>query len=51
VRSGPLIPQLKAGGSGTMSTTYGGFTATFRATLPASTPANRAMLGMPFKER
>lgn len=46
---GPLIPQLKAGESGTMSTTYGGFTATFRATLPASTPANWAMLGMPFK--
>jgi len=39
VRSRP-DPQLKAGGSGTMSTTYGGFTATFRRLSRPSTPAN-----------
>jgi hypothetical protein len=31
-----LIPQLKPGQSGSMSTSYGGFTATYRATMPAS---------------
>ncbi len=46
---GALIPQLKAGQSATMTTTYGGFTATFQATKPKSTPSNALIAGMPFK--
>ncbi|MGB8197940.1 MAG: hypothetical protein WCF25_13135 [Acidimicrobiales bacterium] len=44
---GPLIPQLKAGESGSMSTTYGTFTATYRATMSASAAAN-GLHGTPF---
>jgi hypothetical protein len=46
---GSLIPQLKPGQSGTLTTSYGGFTAKFQATQPATTPANASIAGMPFK--
>jgi hypothetical protein len=46
---GSLIPQLKPGQSGTLTSSYGGFTATFRATMPAKTPANALIEGMPLK--
>ena len=46
---GALIPQLKAGESATMTTSYGGFTATFRSAMPSSTPANALDVGMPFQ--
>jgi hypothetical protein len=46
---GPLISQLKPGQRGTLTESYGGFTATFRAALPASTSTNRPMVGMPFQ--
>jgi len=45
---GSLIPQLKPGGSGTMTTKYGGFAAIFRSSIPASAPANALNVGMPF---
>jgi hypothetical protein len=45
---GPLIPQLKPGESGSMSTSYGNFTATYRATMPASAPVNGLTSGTPF---
>jgi hypothetical protein len=45
---GSLIPQLKPGQSSSMSTSYGGFTATFRATMPAKRPAHGLVSGMPF---
>ncbi|MGD0853163.1 MAG: hypothetical protein ABSA07_07390 [Acidimicrobiales bacterium] len=46
---GPLIPQLKPGQSGTINASYGSFTATFRATVPAKTPAHSLNVGTPFK--
>ena len=46
---GPLIPQLKPGQSGTINASYGSFTATFRATVPAKTPAHSLHVGTPFK--
>ena len=46
---GALIPQLKPGQSGTMTASYGAFTATFRATKPRSTSATPQLAGMPFK--
>lgn len=45
---GGLIPQLKPGQSSTLTTSYGGFTATFQATQPATTVANSLVAGMPF---
>src|ERR1035437_8445210 len=45
---GSVIPQLKPGGSGTMTTQYGGFAARFRSSIPASAPANGLNVGMPF---
>jgi hypothetical protein len=45
---GSLIPQLKPGGSGTITTNFGGFTAHYRASIPASAPTNTANAGMPF---
>jgi hypothetical protein len=45
----PSIPQLKPGQSGTLNTTYGAFTATFRATMPAETRANSLNIYMPFR--
>jgi hypothetical protein len=43
------IPQLKPGQSGTLTTSDGSFTATFRSTEPATTPTNELVGGMPFK--
>jgi len=45
---GSLIPQLKPGASGTMTTKYGGFAARFRSSIPAPAPANGLNVGMPF---
>jgi hypothetical protein len=45
---GPLIPQLKPGDTGSMSTSYGTFTATYRATEPASAPVNNLNAFTPF---
>jgi hypothetical protein len=43
------IAQLKPGQSGTLTTTDGSFTATFRSTEPVRTPAKGLEVGMPFK--
>jgi hypothetical protein len=43
-----LIPQLKPGESGTMTTRYGGFIAVFRSSIPASSTAY-PVSGMPFR--
>ena len=46
---GALIPQLKPGESGSMSTSYGSFTATYRATMPASARTTTGLTsGTPF---
>jgi hypothetical protein len=45
---GPQIPQLKPGKNGTLTTTYGSFTATFRATEPGNAPENGLDTGTPF---
>ena len=44
-----LIPLLDIGASGTMTTQYGGFTATFHASIPESAFANGVSWGMPFR--
>jgi hypothetical protein len=44
---GSLIPQLKPGGSGTITTSFGGFSAVYRASIPATGSATRNV-GMPF---
>jgi hypothetical protein len=44
-----LIPQLKPGESGTMSTSYGDFTATYRATSPVTATTTKGLNNaMPF---
>lgn len=43
-----LIPQLRPGESGTITTSYGGFTATFRASTSASSTTG-LNVGMPFR--
>jgi hypothetical protein len=43
------IAQLKPGQRGTLTTSDGSFTATFRSTQPVATPADGLEVGMPFK--
>src|SRR5580692_1021689 len=45
---GQLIPQLKPGESVSMSTSYGNFTATYRATMPRTAQINGLNNGTPF---
>ena len=46
---GSLIPQLKPGQSSSIHASYGGFTATFHATMPAHANPNGPVVGTPFK--
>lgn len=46
---GAQIPQLYIGDSGTMTTQYGGFTATFHASIPVNSVADGVESGMPFR--
>ena len=43
-----LIPQLKVGQRTTLSTSYGGFTASFHSTVQKAVPDNGPTVGVPF---
>jgi len=46
---GAQIPNLYIGDSGSMTTQYGGFTATFHASIPVNSVADGVEEGMPFR--